>query len=559
MGIPLSSFDFVNCRSGPGEPASARRASRGLTRFALPSALLMVAAGAAVAIPAAPALAAVACSAPSLVSAITAANRTGGTVTLTSGCAYTLTAANNATDGGTGLPVITGKVTVHGSATTIQRSTVTGTAAFRLFDVAQGGSLTLSGLTLRNGLADDGVNGGGAIDSHGTVSASAVTFSGNQSPAPTGVSGGAIDSSGSLTVTSSTFSGNTAQEGGGILSQATTTITNTTFRGNTATVFGGGAFVTVVGTTVASRDTFAANSGPGGGAIDNDATVKVSDSTFTGNTGGVNGGGAIQNFGTMTITQSTISGNTDQYGADLHNFTGAALTVGTSIIAGGEGGANCGSGSPVTDAGYNIDSGTSCGFTAAAHSTSNVSPRLGALASNGGPTQTMALLSGSPAIQAIPAATPGCIGATDQRGVIRPQGTGCDIGAYELAIPGGPIKGYRGKCVDDTASGTANGNKIQIWTCNGRIAQRWHFTSSGQLQIFGKCIDDTNAGGSGARLQLLTCSGRTTQAWTHNSAGEYVLKYNKLCLDDKGFSITNGTQLELYKCNGGANQRWSLP
>ena len=67
---------------------------------------------------------------------------------------------------------------------------------------------------------------------------------------------------------------------------------------------------------------------------------------------------------------------------------------------------------------------------------SNTSPQLGPLGNNGGPTQTMALPSGSPAVDAIPAATSGCTGTTDQRGTTRPQGTGCDIGAYELVQSG---------------------------------------------------------------------------------------------------------------------------
>ena len=85
----------------------------------------------------------VSCSASSLVSAISLANITpgGGTVTLTSGCVYTLTSANNATDGGTGLPVISGKVTVQGNGATIARSTATGVPAFRLLDVAFSGNL----------------------------------------------------------------------------------------------------------------------------------------------------------------------------------------------------------------------------------------------------------------------------------------------------------------------------------------------------------------------------------------------------------------------------------
>lgn len=536
---------------------------------ALPAAAVGGLAGTSAAAP----TAAVPCAVSSLISAISTANTApaGGSITLASGCVYTLTSANNTTDGGTGLPVITGHVSVTGSAT-IARSAAAGTAAFRIFDVASGGSLALNSVTLSNGLADDGVNGGGAIFSRGSLTVTRATFSGNSSPAMTGTSGGAINSGGSLTVSLSTFTGNTAQEGGGIFNQSTTgaaTVTDSTFTGNTATIFGGGALVTADGTTNLTRDTFSRNiatGSAGGGAIDNDATVNVTDSTFTGNTAGSNGGGAVQNFGTATISWSTLSANSSPFGANLHNFTtGSPMTVSDSIVANGlGGGSNC-SGSPaIVDGGYNIDSGTSCGFSAANHSENSVNPGLGALAPNGGPTQAMALAANSPAVNAIPATVPGCAHSTDQRGVSRPQGPACDIGAYELIIkvpppPGGPIRGYAGKCVDDFHGGTGNGTRIDVWGCNGTAAQRWVFASNGQLRISGKCLDDTRFGGNGTRLQLYTCTGASNQKWTHRSNGEYVLRSNGLCLDDPGFSKTNGTRLDIWHCNGGANQRWSLP
>jgi len=379
----------------------------------------------------------VACNASSLISAITTANSTSGTITLTSGCTYTLTAVNNTTDGGTGLPVITGKVTVQGSGATIARSSVAGTPAFRIFDVASGGNLTLNSLTLSNGLANNGVQGGGAIFSHGTLSVTGCTFTGNSAPAATGTSGGAINNSGTLTVTTSTFTGNSAQEGGGVFNQKTATITNSTFTNNQATIYGGGALLNAAGTETLSGDTFTGNTGPGGGAIDNDTTLKISDSTFYNNTGGSNGGGGVENFGNTTITQSTLSGNTSPYGADIFNYTGFKLSISMSIVAGGLSGSNCGGQAPITDLGYNIDSGTSCGFSAANHSLSTTQPKLDALASNGGPTRTMALPAGSPAVDAIPASVSGCTGSTDQRGTARPQGSGCDIGAYEIVVTSG--------------------------------------------------------------------------------------------------------------------------
>src|ERR1039457_3882485 len=200
------------------------------------------------------------CTTSALISAITLANATNGTVTLTSGCTYTLTAINNTTDnGGVGLPVITRNVTIQGSGATIARSTASGTPVFRIFDVSSAGSLTLNSVTISNGLANNGQQGGGGIFNHGT-----------------------------LTITASTFSGNSEQEGGGIFNQKTAIVTNNPFSNNTATVYGGGALLNAAGTMTVTGNTFTGNTGPGGGAIDNDATLNISNSTFTGNTGGTN-------------------------------------------------------------------------------------------------------------------------------------------------------------------------------------------------------------------------------------------------------------------------------
>ena len=86
----------------------------------------------------------------------------------------------------------------------------------------------------------------------------------------------------------------------------------------------------------------------------------------------------------------------------------------------------------ITDQGYNLSSDSSCGLTGTG-SVQNTNPKLGPLASNGGRTQTMALLKGSPASDYIPLSSSLCP-ATDQRGHKRPdspQESACDIGAYE--------------------------------------------------------------------------------------------------------------------------------
>ena len=383
--------------------------------------------------------AAIGCTTAELVSAIATANSTsgGGTVTLASNCTYTLTGANNSTDGGTGLPVITGKVSVIGNGATITRSTSSGTPTFRFFDVAKSGTLTISNLALSNGaLASNDSHGGGAIDNHGTLSVSALTFSNNSSPSPSGTSGGAIQNDGRATVDTSTFIGNLAMEGGAFFNQNTMTVSNSTFLNGKATIYGGGAFVNAYGTTTVTGSTFVGNTGPGGGAIDNDTTVVVRNSTFYKNTGGGNGGGAVQNFGTITISQSTLSGNTSQYGANIHNYGSSVVKIDSSIVANGVSGANC-DGTPINDMGYNLDTGSSCGFSTGNHSINNTQPQLGALASNGGPTQTMALPLQSPAVDVVPSTFNGCTSGKDQRGVTRPQGARCDIGAYEVVQSSG--------------------------------------------------------------------------------------------------------------------------
>jgi hypothetical protein len=191
---------------------------------------------------------------------------------------------------------------------------------------------------------------------------------------------------------------------------------------------------------------FVGNSTTGaGGAIDARANMTIVNSTFTGNTaaGGL-GGGAIDNTNQLTLFNSTLVANSvtgDTIGSNLSG-TGTPV-IRNTIIAGGIGAPNCEYDPPQTpvDGGYNLDDGTSCEFTAAAHSLSNTAPKLGPLADNGGPTQTMALLGGSPAINAgndsVCAAAP--VSGVDQRGIARPQGADCDLGAVEFVGVATPI------------------------------------------------------------------------------------------------------------------------
>lgn len=155
----------------------------------------------------------------------------------------------------------------------------------------------------------------------------------------------------------------------------------------------------------------------------------LDNSTVSGNrANSVGGGVALYPPARWISTASTIAYNTALQGGGL--YVGGATTdtiIAEQTIFANNIGGNCGGDeSPVRSNNYNLDSGSSCRLTGP-NDLSNTDPLLGPLADNGGPTLTHALLAGSPAINAGPAKC----SPLDQRGVIRPQGKACDIGAYE--------------------------------------------------------------------------------------------------------------------------------
>jgi hypothetical protein len=126
----------------------------------------------------------------------------------------------------------------------------------------------------------------------------------------------------------------------------------------------------------------------------------------------------------------------------------------------------------------------------------------------------------------------------------------------------GPLtSGVTGKCADDTTSGTTDGNKIQIYSCNGTKAQVWTVQADGTVRVLGKCVDNTGgAATNGNPIQLWTCiPGDADQQWQPGSNHSLVNPATGKCLDDPGASATNGTQLDLYTCNASTAQLWRLP
>jgi len=288
--------------------------------------------------------------------------------------------------------------------------------------------VTVSNVTMRNGGGDygGGVGDGGNIYNCGYPHNASITISdsvivGGRVRRGHGNDGygGAIYNCADSTVTiiNTTISGNRAEVGGAICNGGKLTIRNSTFSDNNV------------------RQDKA-------GAIANYGLVVIDNSTFSrNNSRSIGRGGAIQNggilyhaAGTLIISNSTFSGNEAGGGGGIFNVKGSRTVLQNSIVANNLGG-NC-SGS-LTSRGYNLSSDASCTFNGTGD-LNDTDPDLGHLQNNGGPTRTMALLQGSPAIDS---GNPGgCTDnrghllETDQRGKPRPDkedSGGCDRGAYE--------------------------------------------------------------------------------------------------------------------------------
>ena len=283
----------------------------------------------------------------------------------------------------------------------------------RVFDIASGKDVTISGLTITNGSAFNDF-GGGIYNDHARLTVSGCTISGNS--ADQGQGGGiyndGLDGSARMTITNSTISGNSAWPGGGICNNGIMTITNTTLSGNSDNGYNIGGGILNYGTLTITNSTLSGNSAYSGGAI-------------------YNWGGAM-----LTITNNTFSGNFCSTGFNGHGGgilnEGGTLKIGNTIFKAGPSGENIYNVQqlgPVTSLGYNLSSDNGGGYLTATGDRINTDPRLGLLQNNGGPTFTHLPASNSPAIDAGDP-TP----AMDQRGpgFVRVVNGRIDIGAVEV-------------------------------------------------------------------------------------------------------------------------------
>ncbi|WP_234352968.1 right-handed parallel beta-helix repeat-containing protein [Streptomyces sp. NRRL B-1140] len=352
----------------------------------------------------------------SLRAAVMAANaRPGSTITLPPGH-YRLTIPpdprliiGDHPDPTTGDLNVAAPVTIKGSGA---RTTVIDAnrldRAFRMQADSRLSDLTITGGVTRQRELPITDTGGGAIANGHHMTLRRVTVTGNSA----GYGGGVFNVPDShLDLIDSTVSGNTAGEAGGIRFDDTGTVTNSTIADNRVTNPG---------------DRPGSLAGYGGGIdIRGTGAVEILNSTITGNRSSDGGGGINIAPAYLDSLPAPIP--------DIVDLPLGRLTLRNSVIAN-----NTVDGAPadckkafatIASQGHNLDGDGSCRLTAAGDLPSR-SPLTGPLTDNGGPTDTVALLPGSPALDT----ADGCPG-TDQRGVARPQGAACDMGAYEAETP----------------------------------------------------------------------------------------------------------------------------
>lgn len=295
---------------------------------------------------------------------------------------------------------ITDDLTITGAGVGV--TIIDGDHLDRVFHIVGEASVVITGVTIQNGNASTSsglFGGGGILNEKGDLEVHSSTISSNRAVR----TGGGIDNAGTLSLIDVTISGNASDEGGGIFNDGSLRLTNVTLNNNESFKTGGG--------------------------LDNSGDSTLTNVTIdNNNTQGKNGGDGIFNDGNVTVLNGTIRGNaTVVVNENVIRFK-------NTIVAGGKNNENCKGSGTFTSNGYNLDSGDTCNFKEELGDITGTAPLLGELEDNQGPTKTVALKEGSPAIDT--GDDVDCP-SKDQRGALRPadgdkdETETCDIGAFE--------------------------------------------------------------------------------------------------------------------------------
>jgi CSLREA domain-containing protein len=330
------------------------------------------------------------------------------------------------------LPAVSSAMTItgNGAANSIVRADACDplggfcTQSHRVFEVGAAGNLTLDGLTVKHGncfpgtCATNGIRGGNILNAGILHIANSIITN------ATAQSGGNIfNNGGTITVIASQINNGRAYDGGGIYNlSGAVTLFQATMIGDQSVGLEGAAInnqatLTVTNSTFSGNADYINNTSVAAGAIynDNTGTATITNSSISGNAGGLSGG--INNSGVLHLQNTILANNSP---IDCYNNSGDAIATNTNNLIE-----------------VNAASGHMCGTPTLASD-----PMLGALTNNGGSTPTFALLAGSPAIDAgsnaVCAAAP--VNNLDQRGYPRTSdgdknGTAtCDIGSFEVPV-----------------------------------------------------------------------------------------------------------------------------
>jgi CSLREA domain-containing protein len=377
---------------------------------------------------------------------------------------YLLTEAEEGSD----LTIENG-VTINGAGAGVTKIRQGAECDCRVLYVDGSNSVTISGVTIAGGDVIENPRGpdGGDIlyENGGTLRLERDVIT---EGAAEGAGGGIAANEGQLELLESTVSGNRALLGGGLFieydSSEAVTIERDTFVGNEA-FEAGGAIAIELGNVFVTNSTFTQNQAGAGGAIatGEEAYLSLLNDTLAGDSTVANTFGA---HGASGHAFAVPSVNSLTRGAELDDTSLGSLSVVNTIVgpAGeGQAGHECFLDAIETSE-ANIDAGESCNFEGG--SLQNTDPQLEALASNGGPTQTLALRVTSPAINT---ANGSACPAIDQRGVTRPQGAGCDIGAYEYVFPT-PTPPVTPATTPTTPSTPAPAPKVEVKSVRAHLA-----------------------------------------------------------------------------------------